>query len=127
MLSKNEVITKADKLNIMASRSMPMPDGLNLAEQMLYQSLCCLYLQYKLNKITRDDATKTKKQIYSAYIDAAYDLSMNNTYSKILQAFQKKQDKIHNSGCSVCKELNDLLCGIRSSGEDESISRQKKT
>lgn len=114
MLSKNEVIAKADKLNVMASKSMPMPDGLNLAEQLLYQSLCCLYLQYKLGKITRDDATKTKKQIYSTYIDAAYNLSMYNTYSKILQVFQKKQDKIHNSGCKICKELNDLLCGMGS-------------
>lgn len=114
MLSKNEVIAKADKLNVMASKSMPMPDGLNLAEQLLYQSLCCLYLQYKLGNITREDATKTKKQIYSTYIDAAYNLSMYNTYSKILQVFQKKQDKIHTSGCPVCRELNDLLCGMGS-------------
>ena len=127
MLSKNEIIRKAEELNNMASRSMPMPDGLNLAEQMLYQSLCCLYLQYKQNKISRDDAVKDKNKIYSTFINAEYYLDLYKTYGEIARIFQKKQDKIHNNGCKVCKELNNLLCGIRSSDENESISGQKKT
>ena len=119
MLAKHEVIAKADKLNCMAAKLLPLPDGLTQPEQLLYKSLCLLYREYRNNQITAEQAKKEKQKLYSAYLDSAYDLDLWHTYGEICKIYQKKQYEIHKSGCKVCQSLNNLLCGLEAVPDEE--------
>lgn len=113
MLCKNDVIAKAEELNGMAAKLMPLPDGLTQPEQLLYKSLCLLYREYRGGKISAEQAKAEKQKLYKAYINAAYDLDLWHTYAEICKAYHKVQHEIHTSGCEVCKKLNRLLCGLK--------------
>lgn len=112
MLVKYEVIAKADKLNVMAAKLLPMPDDLTQPEQLLYKSLCLLYHEYRSGQITSEQAKEEKNMLYRSYINSAYDLDLWHTYGEICKIYQKKQFEIHHSGCKVCQSLDDLLCGL---------------
>lgn len=47
MLVKAEVIKKADELNRMAAKLLPLPEGLTQVEQLLYKSLCVVYREFR--------------------------------------------------------------------------------
>ncbi|MDO4945836.1 MAG: hypothetical protein Q4E74_11640 [Ruminococcus sp.] len=113
MLCKNEVIRRADELNKTAAKLMPLPDGLTQPEQLLYKSLCFVYRDYKIGKLTYEQARKEKQELYKAYTDAAYSLDMWRTYQKIVNVFRHKQYEIKNNGCEVCRSLERLLCGLK--------------
>ena len=117
MLCKNEVINKADKLNVMAAKLMPLPEGMTLPEQWLYKSLCMVYREYRANRITLEQARSEKKKLYKAYLDAAYKLDLWGTYAEIVRAYHHHQDEIHESGCEVCRKLNRILCGLFEEGK----------
>lgn len=113
MLVKSEVIAKADKLNSMAAKLLPMPDGLTQPEQLLFKSLCLLYREYRSGLLTSEQAKAEKQKLYKAYISAAYDLDLWHTYGEICKAYQHEQYEIHHNGCEVCQKLDRLLCGIK--------------
>ena len=52
MLVKAEVIKKADELNRMAAKLLPLPEGLTQAEQLLYKSLCIVYREFRAGQIS---------------------------------------------------------------------------
>ena len=112
MLVKSEIIAKAEDLNGMAAKLMPMPEDLTQPEQLLYKSLCLLYREYRSGQITREQALKDKKQMYSAYIDSAYMFDLYETYGKISEVFQHHSYEIKESGCDVCRRLDRLICGL---------------
>lgn len=106
MLVKADVIKKADELNRMAAKLLPLPKGLTQAEQLLYKSLCIVYREFRAGQIDKKQALDEKQELYRAYI--------NGEYAKV---FQKCQYEIHHDDCEVCKRLNDILCGM---GEGQS-------
>lgn len=112
MLVKSEIIAKAEDLNGMAAKLMPMPEDLTQPEQLLYKSLCFLYREYRSGQITREQALKDKKQMYSAYIDSTYMFDLYKTYGKIAETFQHRSHEIKENGCEVCRRLDRLICGL---------------
>ena len=112
MLCKNDVLNKADKLNKMAAKLLPLPEGMTLPEQWLYKSLCIVYQDYRGNKLTTEQAKSEKKKLYKAYLDAAYKLDLWNTYAEIVNVYHHHQDEIRKNGCEVCRKLDGILCGL---------------
>lgn len=53
MLVKTEVIKKADELNRMAAKLLPLPEGLTQVEQLLYKSLCIVYREFRAGQIDK--------------------------------------------------------------------------
>lgn len=116
MLVKSQVIKKADELNIMAAKLMPLPQGLTQAEQQLYKSLCLIYREFRAGQITKEQAIFEKQEFYKSYIDSAYALDLWKTYGEYATIFEHHSSEIHQNGCDVCKKLNDILCGIFNGG-----------
>ena len=112
MLVKSEVISKADELNGMAAKLLPMPDGLTQPEQLLYKSLCLLYREYRSRQITEQQAKQEKKELYRTYIDNAYQVDLWQWNMKISHAFQLQYQEIKVNGCEVCRKLANILCGL---------------
>jgi len=112
MLVKTEVIKKADELNRMAAKLLPLPEGLTQVEQLLYNSLCVVYREFRAGQINKKQALDEKQELYRAYINGAYALDLWQTYGEYAKVFQKCQYEIHHDGCEVCKRLNDILCGM---------------
>ena len=50
-----------------AKRNEPMPDGLNIAEQLAYQALAELAARYKLGAVSAEQAQRERKEIDRAY------------------------------------------------------------
>lgn len=69
MLVKTEVIKKADELNRMAAKLLPLPKGLTQAEQLLYKSLCIVYREFRAGQIDKKRALDEKQELYKAYIN----------------------------------------------------------
>lgn len=59
-----------------AAANEPMPEGLNGAEQILYQALALLYQRYRSGYIDAGYAKREKKELLMAYEAAKFDLSM---------------------------------------------------
>lgn len=116
MLVKSDVMAKADKLNKMAAKLLPLPDGLTQPEQLLYKSLCLLYREYRGGDITNEDARAEKQELIKSYIKSAYDLDLWQTYGVICKAYRKMDHEIYTNGCKVCKKLSRLLCGLKMEG-----------
>ncbi len=119
MLVKADVIKKADELNRMAAKLLPLPKGLTQAEQLLYKSLCIVYREFRAGQIDKKQALDEKQELYRAYINGAYALDLWQTYGEYAKVFQKHQYEIHHEGCEVCKRLNDILCGMGRGGANE--------
>ena len=62
MLAKAEVIKKADELNRMAAKLLPLPEGLTQAEQLLYKSLCIVYREFRAGQIDKKQALDEKQE-----------------------------------------------------------------
>lgn len=85
-----------------AMRAQPMPDGLSLEDQLMYQSLSILYARYKRNELTRAQATAEKGKLVYEYdrrnkIEAASsDLTKWHTeLRKAIEAAQCRYRKEH--------------------------------
>lgn len=51
----------------LALAGAPMPEGLEMPEQMLYQALASLYGRFRANLIDKESAAKEKQEIADAY------------------------------------------------------------
>lgn len=62
------------QLEKLAARNGPMPEGLNGAEQILYQGLCLLHKRYGAGQIDTAAAHREKIEMLQAYGRAEQDL-----------------------------------------------------
>ena len=107
----SKLLTKWANYNLLILDEFLLND-LTQPEQLLYKSLCLLYREYRSGQITREQALKDKKQMYSAYIDSAYMFDLYETYGKISEVFQHHSYEIKENGCDVCRRLDRLICGL---------------
>lgn len=112
MVDRQELKEKAEKFNNMAAHSQPMPDGLELHEQLYYRLLSMLYADFHKGIMGKDEAKHSKTEYTKAYIEQAYKFDLSEEFFQRLKIFQKLQPEIHKSGCPVCEKLNRALCGL---------------
>lgn len=112
MLTKNEVYKRADELNVMAAKNMPMPDGLNSAEQLYFLSLRTLYMDYRRNAIEVEQAKAERLKLTEAFVENAYNYELYRHQADIQAIFAKNYQDIKNNGCEVCQRLDKILCGL---------------
>lgn len=112
MFDKNVAQQRADQLNILAAKGEPLPDKLSAPEQQLYISMRYLYLEYRKQHLTKDEAIKEKQMIFKAYIDNAFNYQLYLRQAEIQKVFASHYQEIKNSGCEVCKKLDKILCGL---------------
>lgn len=120
MVDRRELKEKAEKYNNMAAHDQPMPDGLELHEQLYYRLLSLLYADFHKGVIGKDEAKHSKAEYTKAYIEQAYKFDLSEEFFKRLKIFQKYQPEIHGSGCPVCEKLNRALCGLETEVSHES-------
>lgn len=123
MIDKKALEKRANDFNTMAARGIPMPDGLELHEQLYYRLLSLLYADFHKGIIGKDEAKHSKAEYTKAYIEQAYKFDLSEEFFKRLKIFQKYQPEIHGGGCPVCDKLNRALCGL----ETEVSPESKKT
>ena len=62
----NEEQVKVSALEYAAMNNEPMPDGLRIYDQMLYQGLACLYARYHARQISREQGQIEKQKLVVA-------------------------------------------------------------
>lgn len=103
MVSKSKAIEKRKNLDKAALNGEPIPDGLNLAEQMYYVSARRLYTDWKDKKITEDEARADKRRLEDGYLDAVYAYGGWRHYVEIRDIFCMEFHK-EGTGCDKCGE-----------------------
>lgn len=76
MIDKKALEKRANDLNTMAAKGIPMPDGLALYEVVYYKALTLLYGEYHAGRVDVEEAKKQKRQLMKDYAEAAYTLDM---------------------------------------------------
>ena len=100
------------KIEIMAARNLPRPDGLLPPELYLYLSLRALYQSYRVKAVTKEQAKAEKAEIISQYNELDLWHRIYVQQSRTLRCVQMHSDRITHSGCEVCRGLMDALSGI---------------
>lgn len=76
MIDEKALEKRANDLNTMAAKGIPMPDGLALHEVVYYKTLTLLYGEYHAGRVDVEEAKKQKRQLMKDYAEAAYTLDM---------------------------------------------------
>lgn len=95
-----------------AAANMEMPDGLNGAEQLLFQSLRLLYIQYKSQAVTREMARVEKIKIYKEYEINSLDLKCWEQARERERRLSYIVPELKKSGCKLCKRYTNVLFGL---------------
>ena len=113
MISKNEMIERAEQLNRLAACRTEMPDGLTQPEQMYFAVMRALYGDYRRGVITREQAKAEKAKAAEAYIDAAYAHRLYQHQAELERVFHRE---FHKDGCGCAKagecRLYRIICGL---------------
>ena len=112
MLTKNEMVKRADELNVIAAKGDPLPDGLTAPEQLYFLSLRQIYRDYRTGALDLETAKAEKIKAVDAYLDNMF---MHNLYEhnvKIENIFRTEFHK--DKTCQKCGDCNlyRLICGL---------------
>lgn len=77
-----------EEIERIAAKNEKMPDYRELPEIFLYQTLAALYIRYRHNSITKEQARKEKNQAIKAYHD------LLSAYKEYCKYFKDMQDEI---------------------------------
>lgn len=61
-----------------------MPPGLSFPDQCMFQALAGLYARYRAKTITRDQASREKKQLLREYENAVYFWGLGKHWSEVI-------------------------------------------
>ncbi len=112
MVVKNDLMNRADEINMLAFKKIPLEGECNLAEQLLYLSLLKLYFLYSHEQITKSEAKKRKQSLVNSFVDTSYNIELYKVQAQRHHVFSKHFQEIKNNGCEVCKKLDKILCGL---------------
>lgn len=112
MIVKSELLNKAEYLNKLAAKGLPLPDNLSQPEQLYYLSLRQVYYDYNHKVIDLTSAKSEKRKLVNAYVSMAYDYDLYEWHVKHERTFQRYAMEIKDSGCNVCQRLERVLIGL---------------
>lgn len=97
------------EIDIQAANGNEMPNNLNTAQQRLYQTLRCIYFQYKCGWIDKEEGRREKQKAISAYEVDEIHIKANADAIKIRSKVAGMlNDK---SECDVCRKVARVLDG----------------
>lgn len=68
-----------------AMQNDPMPASLTFPDQLMYQSLALLYTRYRSKTITREQASREKKQLLREHEAFTYRWSLGDHYVEVIK------------------------------------------
>ena len=120
MLTKNEMVKRADDLNAIAAKGDPLPDRLTAPEQLYFLSLRQIYRDYRLGALELEQAKAEKLKAVDAYMDNMHKYQLYEHQAELEKVFRaefyKGGTKCHKSG--DCR-LYRILCGLQAKEESE--------
>ena len=102
----------APELEKLAAQGAEMPDGLDGAEQLLFQALRQLYALFRSGKIQKDMARREKTKILQEYSNNILLLESWNQARQREQKMSGILQEMKNSGCKVCKKFFKIHSGM---------------
>lgn len=111
----------------LALAGAPMPEGLEMPEQMLYQALASLYGRFRANLIDKESAAKEKQAIADAYHWYKKDFETSYAWIWILHnveiaASACRKDPTPDNALALCEVLEGRKKDI---GESENAIAQR--
>lgn len=101
-----------DELERLAIKSTPMPEGLSLPEQWLYQAFRLLYKEYNAKIINREQAKIEKMQILKSFESAMLWYKIYKRSQEIQYKLSFLLAKMNKSECELCKKVAKIWTGI---------------
>ena len=122
MLTKNEMVKRADELNVIAAKGDPLPDGLTSPEQLYFLSLRQIYRDYRSGSLELEQAKAEKLKAVDAYMDNMFMYNLYEHHAKLEEIFHKEFQRE-----GICKKGGDcnlyrIICGLEKK-EDTSCSQ----
>lgn len=120
MLTKNEMMKRAEDLNVHAAKGEPMPDELRQPEQLYYLSLRQIYRDYRNGILDMEQAKAEKFKAVDAYMDNMFNYQLYEHQAKLERVFHKE---FHKEG-NACDKAGDcrlysILCGLEAKENDK--------
>ena len=89
MIDKKQFEKRADTLNQMAAKGVPMPDEFSLNDKVFYIALEKLYSDYRKKAITAEEAKKTKIKLVNEYAEITYTFELWSSGAKAMLELNK--------------------------------------
>lgn len=100
------------ELDEIAYEMQILPAGLKMPESYYFLAMRSLYAVFLSGKITADQAKEEKKAIIGTYraFELVYRIGEHDM--NILRQIQSNKSYYDKSGCPVCRQLADQICGL---------------
>lgn len=100
------------ELDEMAYDMQTLPKGMKMPESYYFLAMRSLYAVFLSGKITADKAKEEKKAIISTYraFELVYRIGEHDM--NVLRQIQDNKNYYDKSGCPVCKQLANQICGL---------------
>lgn len=105
-------------LERMAARNEPMPQGLDVAQQMLYQGLRLLYARHREDDVDAETGEQEKAELLRAYEEAKANLELWEAQRKRWvdlagPAAEFRKAKNNKAAVEAAWKMHEVLYGIR--------------
>lgn len=112
-----------NEIEKLAFESQPLPIYHAQSEQIAYLSMRCVYHDYRLGYLDKEQAQKERGQIKHAYLEQFKKekllLSRVRQFDDLRVAMGKVNKDIELHGCELCKKMIRLIDGRLSLNENE--------
>lgn len=99
----------------LAFNNNPLPKYHYQSEQLCYLSMRCLYHDYRLGYVDKEQAQKEREQIKSTYIQLSdnekMSLAAGRRFDDLQVAMSKVNKDIELHGCELCQKMVKLMDG----------------
>lgn len=108
-----------------AATTGPMPDELNGAEQLLFQSLRLMYIQHALGRLDIEQARIEKTKLIKEYEVNTLKLRSWEEAHQRIKKLSVVTPELKKSGCELCRKYTDILSGYYSNYREEKKHEQQ--
>lgn len=104
-----------------ATPGSEMPEGLKLAEQLLFLTLRELYNNFRNGVITRDQGSMEKARIMRAYKHVELEHEIAEHHKAIRKRLEYEVGSLYKCGCETCQKVARIMDGIDKKDLPESL------
>ncbi|MGN0592018.1 MAG: hypothetical protein ACI4JQ_02085 [Ruminococcus sp.] len=114
-------MTDLSELDKMAYEMQELPSGLNMPETYYFLAMRSIYVMFLCGKLTEEQAKREKRKIVSDYnaFELVYRIGEHDM--SVLRNIQSRADYYNSSGCPVCKQLANQICGLAVELTDDAV------
>lgn len=107
----SDKLSETERLERLAMREEPMPEGTGTAGKLFYLCVRELYNLYRNGGITRDEAKEIKAGLLADYKNNSFDERLLQHHAAIRNRCSEVMTEAEKHGCPICRKLVRIFDG----------------